>query len=193
MSKKTVPNLAGVASTSDVSSISTGRFAKDYINWARVMNYVRDKAPGWLPYFERTSTGDIHHQAPDGSHYILVGFTNIETGLQLPPIPHGQDLGKGCSGRDIADASMRGVCKAAALQLGLAWSMWSKDDPMEREKSSSDSESAASFDVKTFEEQLLATDSKSNATKLVDANLMNLRKLDPVLQKRLRKIITSKS
>jgi hypothetical protein len=129
-----IPNLAGIAKPEDVSSISTRGFSKDYINWARVMEYVRQNANGWLPYFETNSEGGIEFKAPDGSHYILVGFQDMINGVKLPPIPHGQDLGKSPSGRDLADASMRGVCKAAALQFGLAWSMWSKDDPMEREQ-----------------------------------------------------------
>ena len=180
----TIPNLSGVASSEDVSSIKAGGFSKDYINWARVMHYIRENAPDWLPYFERNGEGGIELKAPDGSHYILVGFQNVETGLRLPSIPHGQDLGKNPSGRDISDAGMRGVCKAAALQLGLAWSLWSKDDPMERERESVNPEEE--FDEMAFVAEVSAYTTLESLNKFLKKNSSVLRKLPEDKQQTLR-------
>lgn len=184
MDQPNIPNLTGVAQAEDVSTISSGRYNADYINWARIMHYVRSQAPGWMPYAERSFKGSIVHEAPDGSCYLLVGFKHVD-GTTLPPVPHGQDMGQQCSGRDIADGYVRAVCKAAALQFGLAWTLWSKDDPIEREASMA----RTPFDMNLFLEALEACDQIESINKLVELRIADLRSLTDADRELARKAI----
>ncbi len=131
------PDLSHVASQDDVSTKGRGNFQADYINWAKTMQMMREHAPGWLP-----DTMDINedmvHRAPDGTGYLQIFFRHAD-GRTTPCVPHAimdhaMKAKKNIDARDVSDAFVRGACKAAALQFGLAWQMWSKDDPMERDE-----------------------------------------------------------
>lgn len=136
----TFPNLDGVVSAEDVSQKGGGRFAADYVNWARVCYYLRKHAPGWQPYTERNASGSMVHEAPDGTCYLLIGFTHKHhIAGETVPVPHAimdhtMKAKKNPDARDISDAFVRGTCKAAALLFGLGWQLWSKDDPLERDE-----------------------------------------------------------
>ena len=140
MEYETFPNLDGIVSADDVSQKGGGRFAADYVNWARVCYYLRKHAPGWQPYTERTASNSMVHEAPDGTYYLLIGFTHKHhPSGETVPVPHAimdhtMKAKKNPDARDISDAFVRGVAKAAALLFGLGWQLWSKDDPLEREE-----------------------------------------------------------
>ena len=133
------PDLSKVATAADVAQKGGGKFAADYINWARIAAYLREHAPGWQPFAMPGPTGNIAWPAPDGSFYLLIGFRHPGCGsegeTQLVPhaiMDHTMKAKKNPDARDVADAFVRGMCKAAALHFGLAWELWSKDDPMAR-------------------------------------------------------------
>ena len=134
----TYPRLDDVVKADDVSKKGGGNFAADYVNWARIAAYLREHAPGWQPYAKPVlDGGGIAHRAPDGSFYLLIGFIGPKgEATQLIPhavMDHRMNAKQDADARDISDAFVRGMCKAAALLFGLGWKLWSKDDPMERE------------------------------------------------------------
>ena len=135
-----LPRLEDVVSADDVSQKGGGgKFAADYVNWARIAHYLREEASGWMPFAEPNQQGGIVHNAPDGSGYLLIGFTHADHG-STTKIPHAvmdhtMRAKSNPDARDISDAFVRGMCKAAALLFGLGWKLWSKDDPMERDLS----------------------------------------------------------
>ena len=134
----TYPRLDDVVKADDVSKKGGGNFAADYVNWARIAFYLREHGDGWQPVaVENRETGDIAHRAPDGSYYLLIAFDH-PSGRRTSPVPHAvmdhrMQAKKEPDARDISDAFVRGMCKAAALLFGLGWKLWSKDDPMERD------------------------------------------------------------
>lgn len=134
------PRLDDVVKADDVSKKGGGNFAADYVNWARIAFYLREHAPGWQPYAKPAEDGGIAHRAPDGSAYLLIGFRHADpemTDTELVPhavMDHRMQAKKEPDARDISDAFVRGMCKAAALLFGLGWKLWSKDDPMERDE-----------------------------------------------------------
>lgn len=134
------PRLDDVIKADDVSVKGTGKFAASYVNWSRVARYLREHAPGWQPYAKPNDRGGLEHQAPDGSYYLLIGFRHPDpeqVDTELVPhavMDHTMKAKKNADARDIADAYVRGMCKAAALLFGLGWNLWSKDDPFERDE-----------------------------------------------------------
>lgn len=134
------PRLDDVVKADDVSKKGGGNFAADYVNWARIAFYLREHAPGWQPFAKPAEDGGIAHRAPDGSAYLLIGFRHADpemTDTELVPhavMDHRMQAKKEPDARDISDAFVRGMCKAAALLFGLGWKLWSKDDPMERDE-----------------------------------------------------------
>jgi len=136
----TFPNLDDVVQSGDVSQKGGSGFKADYVNWARISHYLRVHAPGWQPFMERDREGKPYHLAPDGSVYLLIGFRHLDinipdTEVVVHAIMDARNNAKkenGVDARDISDAFVRGMCKAAALLFGLGWKLWSKDDPMSR-------------------------------------------------------------
>lgn len=135
----TYPRLDDVVKADDVSKKGGGNFAADYVNWAKIAFYLREHGDGWQPVaVENRETGDIAHRAPDGSYYLLIAFDH-PSGRRTSPVPHAvmdhrMQAKKEPDARDISDAFVRGMCKAAALLFGLGWKLWSKDDPLERDE-----------------------------------------------------------
>lgn len=131
------PILDDVVKGDDVATKGSGKFAASYVNWSKIATYLRQHAPGWQPFAEPNKDGGLEHSAPDGSFYLLIGFTHREHGrTELVPhavMDHTMKAKKNPDARDISDAFVRGMCKAAALLFGLGWRLWSKDDPFERE------------------------------------------------------------
>jgi hypothetical protein len=135
-----LPDLSELATEKDVSTKSFktksgGQFHASYINWAHTMSLLRQGAPGWLPIADAGPDG-IVHRAPNGSGYLMIRFRHVD-GRETVAVPHAivnesndPVAGNLIDSRDISDAFVRGMCKAAALVFGLAWKMWSKDDPM---------------------------------------------------------------
>jgi hypothetical protein len=131
------PILDDVVKGDDVATKGSGKFAASYVNWSKIATYLRQHAPGWQPFAEPNKDGGLEHSAPDGSFYLLIGFTHREHGrTELVPhavMDHSMKPKKNPDSRDISDAFVRGLCKAAAMLFGLGWRLWSKDDPFERE------------------------------------------------------------
>tara|TARA_R100000951_G_scaffold107200_1_gene102373 strand:+ start:1956 stop:2612 length:657 start_codon:yes stop_codon:yes gene_type:complete len=132
------PHLDDVAEFTDVATKGSGSFAASYIPWAKIAHHMRKHANGWQPTTQPDPEGNMLHTAPDGTHFLMCGFVHPD----LPPtqfVPHAvmdhrMKAKKNPDARDISDAFVRGMCKAAALLFGLGWQLWSKDDPLEREE-----------------------------------------------------------
>ena len=127
-----IPNLAGVATSDLVESIGSNKFAAQFINWSRTMHLLRVHAPGWLPELVQNEHDQILHRAPEGA-YLLIRFSNLETGHRTPAVPQAVMDTRNASipwekitSRDITDTHRRGVCMAAALTFGLAYELWAK-------------------------------------------------------------------
>ncbi len=143
-SKVVFPDLSNVATSEDVSSKDIkkdGRtiYTATYLNWAKTAHLLRQHAPGWEAEAVFDKNDNLVHRAPNGSCYLLIRFVNQALNAATVPVPHaimdgrnGSIHGDAVSSRDISDSFVRGMCKAAALRFGLAWEMWSKDDPMAR-------------------------------------------------------------
>tara|TARA_B100001173_G_scaffold271711_1_gene249833 strand:- start:5057 stop:5809 length:753 start_codon:yes stop_codon:yes gene_type:complete len=132
MTSMTIPNLAGVASKDLVEKIGSGSYSAAYINWSRTMNLLRQHAPNWLVDYMPARDGSLLHQAPVGA-YLLIRFTNMETGFSTPALPQAVMDNKNksipferISSRDISDTQRRGMCMAAAMHFGLAYELWAK-------------------------------------------------------------------
>ena len=125
-----IPNLAGIAPADLVETIGTGKYAANYMNWARTVQLLREHAPGWLPELVPANDGGLLHPAPNGS-YLLVRFRHGD--FTTPPVPQAVmdnrnqaiPLDK-ITARDITDTHRRGVCMAAAFTFGLAYELWAK-------------------------------------------------------------------
>lgn len=132
------PKLDDIVKAEDVETKGGGRFAASYVNWSRIARYLREHAPGWQPFCVPADAGGMAQQAPDGSYFLLIGFVHHESGARTETVPHAvmdhkMQAKKQPDARDISDAFVRGMCKAAALLFGLGWQLWSKDDPLSRE------------------------------------------------------------
>jgi hypothetical protein len=133
------PILDDVMVAEDVSTKGTGKFAASYVNWSKTAMYLRKHAPGWQPFAERNAEGGMVHTAPDGTFFLLIGFCHVDPEIpRTVTVPHAvmdhsMKPKKNPDARDISDAFVRGLCKAAAMLFGLGWRLWSKDDPFERE------------------------------------------------------------
>ena len=132
MTSMTIPNLAGVASKDLVEKIGSGNYSAAYINWSRTMNLLRQHAPNWLVDYVPAKDGSLLHQAPVGA-YLLIRFTNFETGFSTPALPQAVMDNRNKSipleritSRDLTDTQRRGMCMAAAMHFGLAYELWAK-------------------------------------------------------------------
>ena len=158
------PKLDDIVKVNDVETKGGGRFAASYVNWARIARYLREHAPGWQPFCTPGEGGGIAQQAPDGSYYLLIGFENSE-GRRAQVVPHAvmdhkMQAKKAPDARDISDAFVRGMCKAAALLFGLGWQLWSKDDPLSRDDDDDDGDP-----VRTEPAKVEGWDSRQHAEK----------------------------
>ena len=135
------PRLDDVVQPDDVAKKGGGSFQAEYVNWSRIAHYLREHAPGWQPFMERDENGRPFHYAPDGSVYLLIGFRHPDPAIPATEVvvhavmdaKNSAFSGSEVDARDISDAYVRGMCKAAALLFGLGWKLWSKDDPMTRD------------------------------------------------------------
>jgi hypothetical protein len=136
----TYPHLDDVVKAEDVETKGGGKFAANYVNWARIARYLREHAPGWQPYAQPNADGGLSHAAPNGTFYMLIGFRHPDPEIvdtELVPhaiMDHQMRAKTNPDARDVADSYVRGMCKAAALLFGLGWQLWSKDDPLSRDE-----------------------------------------------------------
>lgn len=124
-------NLAGVATSDLVEQIGSGSYARDYINWSRTMNLMRQHAPGWYAEAVPSGDGGLIHRDPVGGH-LMMRYRHID-GTVTPEVPQAIMDHKNqpipyekISSRDVTDTHRRGSCLAAAMQFGLAYELWAK-------------------------------------------------------------------
>lgn len=138
----TMPNLAGVITSDDVSKKGTGSYSADYINWARVAHILHDHAPGWQFAIRLAPDGGYIWRAPNGTGFMVGYFISPsgEVAVDFPqavmdnrnnPVPYDR-----ITARDVTDTHRRALCAAACFTFGLAWELWAKEaieDPHKRE------------------------------------------------------------
>lgn len=137
MSELKIPNLAGVITKADVDTKGTGSYAASYVNWAKVAHLLHEHAPGWdfrlRPVLESDRLGNLLHQAPDGTAFV-VGYFDGPEGETLADFPfpcmdnrnNPIQLDK-VSARILTDTHRRAMCACAAFSFGLAYELWAKD------------------------------------------------------------------
>jgi hypothetical protein len=149
MSELKIPNLAGVITKADVDTKGTGSYAASYVNWAKVAHLLHEHAPGWDFHLRPALDGNLLHQAPDGTAFVVGEFIGPEderlASFPFPCMDHRNNpiqLEK-VSARILTDTHRRAMCACAAFSFGLAYELWAKD-PVEdphREESAPKAES----------------------------------------------------
>ena len=128
-----LPRLDHVISGEDVRQKGGGKFAASYVPWGKISQLLREHAPGWQPYAQPAADNSMAHAAPNGTFYMLLGFRHPDPEMpdtELVPhaiMDHQMRAKTNPDARDIADAYVRGMCKAAALLFGLGIEMWTGD------------------------------------------------------------------
>ena len=164
----TIPTLDSVISADDVRQKGGGKFAASYVPWGKISQLLREHAPDWQPIAVPDQEGNMAHAAPDGSFYLMMAFRHVD-GQTTQPVPHAvmdhkMTAKKNPDARDIADAFVRGMCKAAALSFGLGIEMWT-GDPLDDEEAPPKQERTygATDHAKRVESQPQPWDSREHA------------------------------
>jgi hypothetical protein len=133
MSELKIPNLAGVITKADVDTKGTGSYAAAYVNWAKVAHLLHEHAPGWDFHLRPALDGNLLHQAPDGTAFVVGEFIGPEderlASFPFPCMDHRNNpiqLDK-VSARILTDTHRRAMCACAAFSFGLAYELWAKD------------------------------------------------------------------
>ena len=133
MSELKIPNLAGVITKADVDTKGTGSYAASYVNWAKVAHLLHEHAPGWDFHLRPALDGNLLHQAPDGTAFVVGEFIGPEderlASFPFPCMDHRNNpiqLEK-VSARILTDTHRRAMCACAAFSFGLAYELWAKD------------------------------------------------------------------
>jgi hypothetical protein len=133
MSDLKIPNLAGVITKSDVDTKGTGSYAASYVNWAKVAHLLHEHAPGWDFHLRPALDGNLLHQAPDGTAFVVGEFIGPEDErLASFPFPCMDNRNnpiqlEKVSARILTDTHRRAMCACAAFSFGLAYELWAKD------------------------------------------------------------------
>jgi hypothetical protein len=128
------PYMAGVITANDVRQKGTGKFAADFVSWAKVMQLINQHHNGWQPQLAINPDGGHVFKAPDGSAYIIVSFIHPEGGesTEWPyavtnnsnhPIPFDSVT---CA--DLSKAHRRAICSAAAAFFSLGYELWAREE-----------------------------------------------------------------
>ena len=128
-----IPNLAGVITKADIDTKGTGSYAASYVNWAKVAHLLHEHAPGWDFHLRPAIDGNLLHQAPDGTAFVVGEFIGPEderlASFPFPCMDHRNNpiqLDK-VSARILTDTHRRAMCACAAFSFGLAYELWAKD------------------------------------------------------------------
>lgn len=124
------PDLAGVISKEDVFRKGNA----DFVAWARIANYLHKHAPGWQVAMRSDPSGQHVWKAPNGTAYLVLYFVGPDgtikedfpyaiTDNRNNPIQFEQ-----VSARMLTDSHRRGFCAAAAMNFGLAYELWAKEE-----------------------------------------------------------------
>lgn len=129
------PYLGGAISPNDVSQKGKGSYAADYVAWAKTLQLLNEKAPGWSPELKENSDHQHCFLAPDNTAYLLVRFTNLETSEQTNWWPYAitdhqnnpVDFEK-INSRRLCDSQRRAVCSAACAAFSLSYELWAREE-----------------------------------------------------------------
>jgi hypothetical protein len=133
MSELKIPNLAGVITKADVDTKGTGSYAASYVNWAKVAHLLHEHAAGWDFHLRPALDGNLLHQAPDGTAFVVGEFIGPEDErLASFPFPCMDNRNnpiqlEKVSARILTDTHRRAMCACAAFSFGLAYELWAKD------------------------------------------------------------------
>jgi hypothetical protein len=133
MSELKIPNLAGVITKADIDTKGTGSYAASYVNWAKVAHLLHEHAPGWDFHLRPAIDGNLLHQAPDGTAFVVGEFIGPEDErLASFPFPCMDNRNnpiqlEKVSARILTDTHRRAMCACAAFSFGLAYELWAKD------------------------------------------------------------------
>ena len=125
-----IPNLQGVIGKDDVFK----KGVADYVSWARIANYLHQKAPGWQFSLRPTMDNSLVWQAPDGTGYLVGFFVGPDavstedfpyaiTDNRNFPIPYEK-----ISARALCDSHRRAMCAAAAFFFSLGYELWAREE-----------------------------------------------------------------
>jgi len=122
-----LPYLGGLLTPADVQSKGTGRYAADYVAWAKTMALINLHAPGWWP-----EIGETHYMA-DTTAYVDIRFVHPER--CTPWFPYAITDNRNnpitadkMTSADLRNAHRRGLCAAAACFFSLSYELWAKEE-----------------------------------------------------------------
>ena len=129
------PYMAGVITANDVRQKGTGKFAADFVSWAKVMQLINQHHNGWQPQLAMNPEGGHVFKAPNGSAYIVVSFTHPGLGEETTEWPYAVTNNSNqpiqfdsvtCA--DLAKAHRRAICSAAAAFFSLGYELWAREE-----------------------------------------------------------------
>ena len=142
-----LPYLGGLLTPADVQSKGTGRYAADYVAWAKTMALINQHAPGWWP-----EIGETHYMA-DTTAYVDIRFVHPER--CTPWFPYAITDNRNnpitadkMTSADLRNAHRRGLCAAAACFFSLSYELWAKEEIEENKPEPRASATATSADTK---------------------------------------------
>ncbi len=129
-----LPYLAGVVTANDVRQKGSGSYAADFVSWAKIMQLINEKAPGWMPQLGMSPEGGHVFKAPNDTGYLQVCFVHNEEGetMEWPqaimdnrnnPIAYEK-----ITARDVTDTHRRAICSAAAAFFSLGYELWAREE-----------------------------------------------------------------
>jgi len=129
-----LPYLAGVVTANDVRQKGSGSYAADFVSWAKIMQLINEKAPGWMPQLGMSPEGGHVFKAPNDTGYLQVCFVHSEEGetMEWPqaimdnrnnPIAYEK-----ITARDVTDTHRRAICSAAAAFFSLGYELWAREE-----------------------------------------------------------------
>ena len=126
--------MAGVITANDVRQKGTGKFAADFVSWAKVMQLINQHHNGWQPQLAMNPEGGHVFKAPNGSAYIVISFIHPEHG-ETTEWPYAVTNNSNqptafdsvtCA--DLAKAHRRAICSAAAAFFSLGYELWAREE-----------------------------------------------------------------
>lgn len=133
-SDRLFPYMAGVITANDVRQKGNGKFAADFVSWAKTMQLINEYHNGWQPQLAMNPDGGHVFKAPDGSAYIIVSFIHPQDG-ESTEWPYAVTTNNNepiafdaVSCAVLAKAHRRAICSAAAGFFSLGYEMWAREE-----------------------------------------------------------------
>ena len=133
-SDRLFPYMAGVITANDVRQKGTGKFAADFVSWAKTMQLINEHHNGWQPQLAMNPDGGHVFKAPDGSAYIIVSFIHPEEGESTEwPYAVTNNNNQAIAYEKVScdlltKAHRRAICSAAAGFFSLGYEMWAREE-----------------------------------------------------------------